>query len=129
MISAFGSRWTPGTSGWSIIPTCTPWFPAAALPRMASAGREDGWRHPRGRDKPYLVDNRVLSACVRDKFVAGLTKSVTTCDGVSRFPHVGAGELADQSRDPRSNSGARLVATPTGLGACVSSSCSRGGMI
>jgi len=70
MISAFGSRWTPGTSGWSIIPTCTPWFPAAALPRMASAGREDGWRHPRGRDKPYLVDNRVLSACVRDKFLS-----------------------------------------------------------
>jgi hypothetical protein len=31
-------------------------------------------RHHHGRDKPYLVDNRVLSACFRDKFLAGLTK-------------------------------------------------------
>lgn len=31
-------------------------------------------RRVRGEDKPYLVDNRVLSARFRDKFLAGLTR-------------------------------------------------------
>jgi hypothetical protein len=31
-------------------------------------------RHQHGRDKPYLVDNRLLSERFRDKFLAGLAK-------------------------------------------------------
>jgi hypothetical protein len=44
--------------------------PSADGQRWARSGS----RHPRDPDKPYLVDNRVLSARFRDKFVAELTK-------------------------------------------------------